>query len=275
MKKLKSVLIVLLALAVFCACGAAETLEENILPGDTESSGEEAPEKSVFDAFEKFVDIAGERIDFEGEAMRSFELDYVIGWNLTSDEYVKLRPWNEIFGSEVVYASSRYTINYGIPRIGTETEAVCDSCEYSFSPSKGIPGIFVLEKQEYDPNEPPLETLCFYPYYFENGEGFYLLQERNEFSERELSEAENLVLSDGTEKKVQPVSILCRNSSDNTALTAELLGELYGADLDKELCYLEATVFFDHLVFIGQSQASGESVYRTFVSGTVYKIDAQ
>ena len=48
MKKLKSVLIVLLALAVFCACGAAETPEENILPGDTESSGEEAPEKSVF-----------------------------------------------------------------------------------------------------------------------------------------------------------------------------------------------------------------------------------
>ncbi len=275
MKKLSFVFLIFLALAVFCACTPNSTSEESSSSETSESflSTSEETKNNFFDAFETFEDRSGEKIDFENGAMKSFELDYVLGWNLTSNEYKKIRLGTELFGYQVSYIDSNYTINYGNNKI----EAVCDYCSYSIPYKKGLAGVFVLEEYEYSDDESALEKLYFYPYYFENGEGFYLLHERDEISEQELREKETLVLPDGTEKKVQPFSISCStflepNDGYSTGITVELLEELTGVTFDKEAGYLEATVLFSSIGFTGQSQASGESIYRTVVSGTFTKI---
>ncbi len=152
--------------------------------------------------------MSGNEIDLGSRALISFELDYILGWNLCCEGYVPISAKFRIFDGEITQTYSEYYMNRD-PWGGKE--AVCNNSSYYFESESGVPGIFVMENITDPYSEEVSEELNFYPYYNEDGSGFYLIHERNEISEQLLKEKEILTLANGTEQKVQPFNIYCRD----------------------------------------------------------------
>lgn len=260
MNKIKTIFLFIIITAVLCSCCTAKTPPEKEESDNLITENGSAP--SVWNTV---TDLNGDKINYTDD-ISSFTVNYALCWDPYSDGYKKMDSSKEWFGYKVMADSTFEVINY------PNDFAVCThSSVYVYPDGVGdspkIEGVFIYDG----------ESILFYPYYKEeNSEKFFFLHKRDEYSENALREKEKLVFSDGTAIKVQPAGIVCRCEDKNgniaTLSKPENFEEHLGILLSKDFEYIEATVCFDSITFIGSSNANDTPVLTTNITGITREI---
>lgn len=116
----------------------------------------------------------------------------------------------------------------------------------------------------------------FFPYYNEEEENLYLVHERTEKNERLLRELETS-LFELTGKEVQPMCLMLSYYDKYGNIinidSAEQLESYTGTELENNLKYIEATVYFTSISAQGRNVSPYENIYDTSISGFVEKIE--
>lgn len=268
---MKKFFVIVLALFLLCGCSQTDALEE-VVPSESEASSESSSvTEEEKGRFENFFDFSGEKISYV-ENVTEFTLDYTLGWNLRTEGYVKIENQEEArFGFTQGTAATKYSVTNDLFPV---TSAFCTEAEYWFGyPEEQVEfsGVFTYKDDGYGNM-----IFGFFPYYIEEGENLYLVHERTEKNERLLRELE-ASLFELTGKEVQPLCLTLSYYDEEGNIikidSAEQLEAYTGKELEDDLKYVEAAVYFTSISAWGRNVSPYENIYDTSISGFVEKIE--
>ena len=212
-----------------------------------------------------FKNMAGETFNLNGEDVKSFSVNYVLGWNFDSDGYKKIVHESKVFGGIVYLPSSSYYVNYTYG-INNYPAAICNGNSYRISYEEPTPikGIITTNRNG---------NATFYPYYNENGDNLYIVCEREEYTEYDFEKNTHLYLPDGTEAKVQPFGIGLNvfkydpNGGDagSTSNFDEICPENSG--------FVEAEIMFEDISVFPRAVSEDDGIFDTRALGLVHSFD--
>lgn len=210
-----------------------------------------------------FTNIAEEPFDLDGEDVKSFTVEYATGWNFDSEGTKNILNGENLFGGEVICASSRYYINYYVDMNGYGP-TICNDNTYSISynDSEPYPIKGIIAEDEFG------ETV-FYPYYNESGSNLYMVCKRDETAEEIFKESSELTLPDGTTVKVQPfcINIWCLDSENSDGTSKATTMSDFSSEGHK---YVEAEISFKDITVWPFCDGEGEEIWGTRAYGSFH-----
>ena len=201
-----------------------------------------------FSMGEELRDLGGNTIDLNAETVKSFNINYSVGWSLDDTNYKKIFVGDTVGGYEVNTITSNYFIEYN----KNGNQIICNINEYTIAGEKAVHGVFVKDK----------DGIGFYPYYNENRNNFLLLCRYNEDSYKMFKAASFLNVDESTTVHIQPIRI---------AIDDEMLVAKMPQKTEPE--FFDATIKFSSITFTTFSQGEGAEVYGTRANGFVSDID--
>ena len=275
---MKKFIALLLLFSLLSGCAAetqpssSESLPESseaLSSGESESLSEESVAGPFFERWSGFTDLSGQLLDLDGTAVKSFDLNYALGWNFDEEGYRKITIDSEVGGFPVGSISSSYYVSYNSDLTAT---AICSENSYYIGQIELMKGIL---KADGDGSE-------FYPYPNEAGNNFLFVCERTELEEEAFREASVIVLADGREVTVQPVPIGVGVSTEDgrktpvtTAMLEELAGKTLVPDAQSSVVYLEVEIRFEpgSVYFYPLSDGEGGGIWDTVAVGAIESVE--
>ncbi len=250
---MKKILLLFLCLLL---CGCSQEASGDVSNSNVQNSFPVSSESEPFDeeTAVSLYDFSGEMLSFKNGSIKSVNLNYVLGWNFDSEEYIRFSRGDKINGFYVWRVSSLYFFDEFTQSL------ICNENSIELAAENDhvlVDGIIMLDENG---------NCVFCPYLNENGENFPFMSPRDEGDEMWYKEESRLSFSDGETFDVYPVNIYCSRAVDDAGngerIDKDILSEMAGVEAG-EFEYLKVRVGVTNLFIYADCDGEDSEIFGT------------